>query len=88
MDAVPVVRTQEKVFYGWCMVAGAFVVMFMGFGAAYAFGTFFHSLRDEFGATRQEVSLVFSLTAFLYFLLGAVRPVWATMYYHRWRHLG
>lgn len=46
--------------------------MFMGFGAAYAFGTFFHSLRDEFGATRQEISLVFSLTAFLYFLLGAL----------------
>src|SRR5262245_1560758 len=46
--------------------------MFMGFGAAYCFGSFFHSLHDEFGATRREVSLVFSLTAFLYFLLGAV----------------
>jgi MFS family permease len=62
----------QKIFYGWWVVVGAFIVMFMGFGAAYCFGSFFHALRDEFGATRREVSLVFSLTAFLYFLLGAV----------------
>jgi MFS family permease len=61
----------QKIFYGWWVVTGAFIVMFMGFGAAYSFGPFFHALRDEFGATRREVSLVFSLTAFLYFLLGA-----------------
>ena len=62
----------SSLFYGWVVVAGAFVVMFMGFGAAYSFGAFFHSLRDEFGATRREISLVFALTAFLYFALGAV----------------
>jgi MFS family permease len=59
-------------FYGWVVVAGAFLVMFTGFGAAYSFGAFFEPLRDEFGATRSEVSLVFAVTAFLYFGLGAV----------------
>ena len=59
-------------FYGWVVVAGVFVVLFMGFGAAYSFGAFFHSLRDEFGATRREVSLVFALTGFVYFSLGAI----------------
>jgi len=44
----------------------------MGFGAAYTFGAFFHPLQDEFGATRREISLVFALTGFLYFSLGAV----------------
>jgi MFS family permease len=62
----------SSLFHGWIVVAGAFLVMFMGFGAAYSFGAFFESLRDEFGATRQQVSLVFALTAFLYFGLGAV----------------
>ena len=63
---------QSSLFYGWVVVAGAFLVMFMGFGAAYSFGAFFQSLRDEFGATRQQISLVFALTGFLYFGLGAV----------------
>jgi len=60
------------IFPGWFVVAGAFLVMFMGFGAAYSFGPFFQSLRDEFGATRREIALIFSLTGFLYFLLGVV----------------
>jgi MFS family permease len=64
--------SSQKIFYGWWVVTGAFLVMFMGFGAAYSFGPFFHALHDEFGATRREISLVFSLTAFLYFLFGAV----------------
>jgi MFS family permease len=62
----------SSLFHGWIVVAGAFLVMFMGFGAAYSFGAFFEALRDEFGATRQQVSLVFALTGFLYFGLGAV----------------
>ncbi len=66
-------RTPDAaLFYGWVVVAGAFVVMLMGFGAAYSFGAFFQSLRDEFGATRREVSLIFAITGFIYFGLGAV----------------
>ena len=63
---------RSSLFYGWFVVAGAFVVMFMGFGAAYSFGAFFHSLRDEFGATRREISLIFAITGFLYFTLGVI----------------
>ena len=63
---------RSSLFYGWFVVAGAFVVMLMGFGAAYSFGAFFPSLRDEFGATRREISLIFAITGFLYFSLGVV----------------
>ena len=63
---------RSGLFYGWVVVAGAFVVMFMGFGAAYSLGAFFNSLRDEFGATRAEISFVSALAGFLYFSLGAV----------------
>lgn len=71
-DASAAHRQRVGIFHGWVVVGGAFLVMLMGFGAAYSFGAFFGSLRDEFGATRREVSLVFSLTGFLYFSLGAL----------------
>jgi MFS family permease len=54
------------------VVGGVFRVLLLGYGAAYSFGAFFHSLRDEFGATRQEIALLFALTGFLYFGLRAV----------------
>ena len=47
-------------------------MLFVGFGTAYSFAAFFHPLRDEFDATRGDISLVFALTGFLYFVLGAV----------------
>ncbi len=60
------------VFYGWYIVGSTFVLLFLGFGAAYSFAAFFTSLRDEFDASRGDVSLVFAITGFLYFTLGAV----------------
>ncbi len=62
----------NRIFYGWVVVAAAFAVMFVGFGAAYSFPAFFEPLRREFEASRATVSLVFSLAAFLYFALGAI----------------
>lgn len=62
----------RQVFYGWVVVAAAFLTMFTCFGAAYSFPAFFEPLSREFGATRATVSLVFSAAGFLYFALGAV----------------
>ncbi len=61
-----------RIFYGWAVVGGAFVVLFLGFGNAYTFTTYFTSLQAEFGADRAAVSLAFSIAGFLYFSLGAV----------------
>ncbi|MGI8926429.1 MAG: MCT family MFS transporter [Tepidiformaceae bacterium] len=63
---------RQPYFYGWTIVGSAFVVLFLGFGVAYSFAAFFHVLRDEFDATRGDVSLVFAITGFLYFTVGAV----------------
>ncbi|PJI43579.1 MFS transporter [Ferrovibrio sp.] len=60
------------VFYGWVVVAAAFLTMFTCFGAAYSFPAFFEPLSREFGATRGTISLVFSTAGFLYFALGAI----------------
>src|ERR1044071_5941489 len=59
-------------FRGWLVVAAAFAVTFLGFGSAYTFSAFLEPPQREFGASRGEVSLVFSLAGFLYFALGIV----------------
>jgi MFS family permease len=62
--------TQARVFVGWRVVAGAFLCMLTGYAVAYSFAAFFGPLEAEFGAQRGDTSLVFSIAAFLYFLLG------------------
>jgi MFS family permease len=62
----------QRLFYGWFVVAGAFAVTFVGFGCAYTFSAFVHSLQTDFAASRGSVSLVFSLAGCLYFGLGIV----------------
>ncbi len=57
---------------GWAMVAATFSLLFLAFGAAYAFTAFFPSLEAEFQASRQDVALIFAISGFLYFILGAL----------------
>jgi MFS transporter, OFA family, oxalate/formate antiporter len=66
------VQSGPAVFYGWFVVAGAFVVTFVGFGSAYTFSAFIESLQRDFAASRGSVALVFSVAGFLYFALGLV----------------
>lgn len=56
----------------WRAVVAAFLSMFAVFGVAYSFGAFFAPMSDELGSGRSATSLVFSITAFLYFALGAL----------------
>jgi len=70
----------KQSYYGWVVVLCAFTLMFVGFGAAYSFAAFFRAFQSEFGASRAHVSLVFSLCAFLYFLLGAPGGMLADRY--------
>ena len=70
----------QRSSYGWVVVLCAFTLMFVGFGAAYSFAAFFRAFQAEFGASRAHVSLVFSLCAFLYFLLGAPGGMLADRY--------
>jgi MFS family permease len=57
---------------GWVSVAAAFVAMTAVFGVAYSFGAFFAPMAAEFGAGSGATSLVFSITACCWFLLGSV----------------
>jgi MFS family permease len=66
---------RPRLFYGWTVVAAAFLILFMAYGTQYAFGVFLAALVEEFGWSRASVSGAFSLYAFVYsvFALGAGR---------------
>jgi MFS family permease len=65
-------RKPKAIFYGWIVVACSGVILFVAFGSAYSFTTFFESLQDEFHTTRGSTSVVFAIAGFLYFSLGAL----------------
>lgn len=75
-------RNQADSTSGWCVVAAAHVVMAVTFGSAYAFSAMFLSLEAEFGASRGAISTVFSVSAFIFYSLGAVAgklaDIWPT----------
>lgn len=62
---------KESSTYGWVVVAAAFALMLVGFSAAYSFAAFFSAFEAQFGASRGHIALVFSIAAFLWFLIGA-----------------
>jgi len=49
----------DRLFYGWYIVAAAFIILFFNSGARYAFGVMFKPMIEEFGWSRGSVSLVF-----------------------------
>jgi MFS family permease len=60
-----------KIFRGWGVVAATHVLLAVVFGAAYFFGAFFEGIQASFDADRLSVASVFSITAFLYYVVGA-----------------
>ncbi len=74
----------RSVYYGWYVVAGAFMVMLLGFGCAYSYATFFPDLEKEFAASRASLSSVFSLAGVLYFTLGAISGPLSDRFGPRW----
>ncbi len=63
---------RAPVFFGWYVVASAFLVMFSGFGVYYSFGAFLDPLRAAFHTSKAEISGLFALTGLIYFSLEAV----------------
>lgn len=62
---------KQRLFYGWIVVAATHAALFVIFGVAYSFAAFFSAFQSEFDASRGDVSLVFAISGFLYFLIGA-----------------
>ena len=57
--------------YAWVVVWATFVCLSLIFGVSYSFAAFFESFAGEFSAQRADVSWIFGLSGFVYFVLGA-----------------
>ena len=57
--------------YAWVMVWATFGCLALIFGVSYSFAAFFESFAAEFSAQRADVSWIFGLSGFVYFVLGA-----------------
>ena len=57
--------------YAWVVVWATFVCLALIFGVSYSFAAFFESFAADFSAQRAEVSWIFGLSGFVYFVLGA-----------------
>jgi len=61
--ATDVLRGQRKVYYGWGLLTGSVVAIAFGSGVSFwAFGLYVKPLEQEFGWSRAQVSLGFSVS--------------------------
>lgn len=65
-------QKRSPFFYGYVVVAAAFFLMLVMWGAYYSFGIFFEPLLAEFGWTKAMTSGAFSLSFFLTGILGVL----------------
>jgi len=63
-------QNRSGFFHGYLIVGLAFIIMFVFWGAFYAFGIFFKPILNEFGWTRAMTAGAFSLCSIVQGLLG------------------
>ena len=61
----------------WVVVWATFVCLAIIFGVSYSFAAFFENFAKEFDAQRADVSWVFGLCGWVYFVLGALGGILA-----------
>ncbi len=64
-------RKKDDIFWGWYIVAGAFLVMAVNYGARYCFGIFVKPLYLEHGWSRSVISLAATINMLVY-SIGAI----------------
>jgi len=77
-------ETKPKIFWGWFIVLGAFLIMSINYGARYCFGVFLKPMADEFSWSRSIISLAATINMFVYSfgavfvgrLLDRIAPRW------------
>lgn len=64
-------QASRKIFWGWYVVAGAFIVFAINYGARYCFGVFLRPMCEDLGWSRSVVSVAASL-AILFYGIGGI----------------
>jgi sugar phosphate permease len=60
----------RKLFWGWCVVAGAFITIGINYGTRYCFGVFLKPMCEDLGWSRSVVSFAMSLATLFYGIGG------------------
>jgi len=63
---------KPKYFYGWNIVAVAFLTMVIVYGARFSFSVFYVAILEDFGWLRGETAGMFSINMFVYGLCSAL----------------
>ncbi|MEY3474633.1 MAG: putative MFS-type transporter YhjX, partial [Pseudomonadota bacterium] len=63
--------TEAEPRAAWVVVWACFTALAVIFGVSYSFAAFFEPLRQEFNASRADVSWLFGVSGLIYFVLGA-----------------
>lgn len=73
----PTLSGRRTIFYGWWLLAGSVVAMALGSGVSFwSFGLYISPLEEEFGWSRTEVSLGFSISLLISGLSGPLVGRW------------
>ena len=71
-DTKQPIKTKPRFFYGYTVVAAAFILQMVMFGPRSSFGIFFKPLISEFGWTRTLISGTFSISSIMQGLSGII----------------
>jgi len=65
-------KQRPRFFYGWTIIAVAFVIMAVGYALRNSFSVFYPTIVERFGWGRADTALMFSITMFIYGILSPV----------------
>lgn len=68
----PLPAPPPAIFRGWLVVAGAFLVLMVGYGAVYSYAAFADEIMAEFGSSRASISFIFALSGGIALFVSAV----------------
>ena len=63
-------ESNPRIFYGYVIAAGSFLILMMMWGAQYCFGVFFKPILNDFGLSRAVLSGVYSLNMVIQAVAG------------------
>jgi len=74
-------KSKKGIYYGWWIVAGGFVLLFLFAGAGfYSFSIFIKPLEDSFGWSRAQISFAMSIYLLLHGIVAPFIGHWTEKY--------